>query len=184
MQILKEREAFLSNFEVAEHLNAIKQKYNWTFTQQDELEQNQQNQQQQQQTKRKNRFTECGINLEIITKDILQFIQNSNSNLINEPTIENFKKMMEFLNQFELMKVEKLQIMNQLPRSLVVLYLLIEDCEERFNEEQSQGIIDKIQELFPIEQTYEEDEEEGVEEEDGEGEIAAEGEEEEDVEME
>ena len=65
---------------------------------------------------------------------------------------------MEFLNQFELMKVEKLQIVNSLPRSLVVLYALVEECEDRFGEETSESIIEKINELFPIQEEEEEEE--------------------------
>ncbi|KAI5956347.1 hypothetical protein KGF54_000822 [Candida jiufengensis] len=164
MQILKERDAFLSNFEVSEHLKQIKHKYNWTFSEQDEIEL-----QQQQQHKKKNRFVECGLNLETITKEVLLFITNTNENLLNPITKENFKQLMEFLNTFELMKIEKLQIMNQLPRSLVVLYLLVEDCEERFDEEKCLEIIAKIDELFPVEQDEEQEE---AEEEDEDEEMA------------
>ncbi|KAI5960033.1 hypothetical protein KGF57_001977 [Candida theae] len=185
MQVVKERDAFLSNFEVYEHLKHIKHKYNWTFSPEEELalqqEQQQQQQQQQQQehdhnnsthhqkkhlTKsQKNRFTACGINLEVVTRDVLRFMEKNAE--ITQVDTDNFKQLMSFLNQFELMKVEKLQIVNCLPRSLVVLYLLIEECEERFSVDVCEGIVGRINELFPVE-AEEEDGEEGEVEVDGE----------------
>lgn len=155
MKILTERESFLSNYEVAQHLESMKKKYHWSFPANEDIKHN---------LKRKDKkyYTACGINLEIITRDVLSCLENSASNAIESE--ENFKALMEFLNTFELMKIEKLQIINSLPRSLVVLYAIIEECEERFGEEVSESILAKINELFPIEQ----EEEEEAEEEEGE----------------
>lgn len=145
MKVLTERDSFLSNYEVLQHLQNIKKKYNWSFNSDDEkFLKNKKN---------KHHFTGCGINLEIITRDVLSCLENNDSSLIQSQ--ESFKQLMEFLNQFELMKVEKLQIVNSLPRSLVVLYALVEECEDRFGEETSEKIIEKINELFPIEQEEE-----------------------------
>ncbi|CAX41838.1 DNA-directed RNA polymerase III subunit, putative [Candida dubliniensis CD36] len=145
MKVLTERDSFLSNYEVLQHLQNIKKKYNWSFNPDDEkFLKNKKN---------KHHFTGCGINLEIITRDVLSCLENNDSSLIQSQ--ESFKQLMEFLNQFELMKVEKLQIVNSLPRSLVVLYALVEECEDRFGEETSEKIIEKINELFPIEQEEE-----------------------------
>ncbi|KAK6456928.1 putative DNA-directed RNA polymerase III subunit [Scheffersomyces xylosifermentans] len=152
MKILNERDSFLSNYEVAEHLKDIKKKYNWTFTKEDEEEHNN--------DKRKNRkrFAACGLNLEVITRDILAYVANSSTAVIDSPA--KFQELMVFLNGFDLMKVEKLQIVNSLPRSMVTLYALVEECDQRFDEERSQSIIDKINELFPVEEEEEEEEEE------------------------
>ncbi|EGW31124.1 uncharacterized protein SPAPADRAFT_52295 [Spathaspora passalidarum NRRL Y-27907] len=158
MQILKERDCFLSNYEVAEHLKGLKKKYNWTFSEQDEKESDKPD-------KKNKRFTACGINLEVITKDVLSYIDHSASSAIT--TADHFKQLVKYLNQFELMKVEKLQIVNSLPRSMVTLYALVEECDQRFNEETCQGILDKINELFPLaeeEEEQAEEEEEEVEE--------------------
>lgn len=172
MQILKERDSFLSNFEVYDHLKHIKHKYNWTFSPEEELALQQEQQQHQQldqhskkhHQKQKNRFTACGPELEVVTRDVLQFMENSAE--ITQVDVDGFKQLMLFLNQFELMKVEKLQIVNCLPRSLVVLYLLVEDCEERFSVEVCEEIVGKINELFPKDDDEgEEDEEEEEEEE-------------------
>ncbi|KAI5969755.1 hypothetical protein CANMA_001217 [Candida margitis] len=179
MQIIKARDGFLSNFEVYDHLKKIKHKYNWTFSPEEELalQQEQQEQQQQQDThhkkhnhKQKNRFTACGIDLEVVTRDVLQFMENNAE--ITQVDVDSFKQLMSFLNQLELMKVEKLQIVNCLPRSLVVLYLLVEDCEERFSVDVCEEIVGKINELFPLaeEEEQEEEQEEEDHEVDGEAE--------------
>jgi hypothetical protein len=154
MKILEERDKFLCNFEVAEHLNSIKSKYNWTFKEEENDKK-----------KNKKRFTACGLNLEEITRDLSSYLENNSSSMIT--TQEAFKELMIHLNCLDLMKVEKLQIVNSLPRSMVHLYALVEECDQRFNEETCEGIINKINHLFPIEEQEEEEEEE---EEQGEGE--------------
>ncbi|EDK45837.1 hypothetical protein LELG_04015 [Lodderomyces elongisporus NRRL YB-4239] len=185
MQILQERDSFLSNFEVEQHLKNIKRKYNWSFpgdeTEQDTELQAQQNHQtdaasrngtnNKRNVKQKPRFTECGIDLEIITRDVLLMMKNNSSNINNASatpdnamTNTKFKELMQFLNKYELMKVEKLQIMNSLPRELVILTTLVEECEERFGEEGCEEIIAKIRQLFPVEEEEEEEEEEQQEE--------------------
>lgn len=173
MQIIKERDSFLSNFEVYDHLKHIKQKYSWTFSPEEELalqqDQQQDNYHKKHHQKQKNRFTACGLDLEVATRDVLQFMENNAE--ITQVDVDNFKQLMSFLNQFELMKVEKLQIVNALPRSLVVLYLLVEDCEERFSVEICEDIVGKINELFPLEEGDQEDGEDG---EDGEEEVEGE----------
>mmetsp|Transcript_189 Transcript_189/g.219 ORF Transcript_189/g.219 Transcript_189/m.219 type:complete len:166 (-) Transcript_189:60-557(-) len=146
MKILEERDKFLSNFEVAEHLDSIKSKYNWTFKEEENDKK-----------KNKKRFTACGLNLEEITRDLSSYLENNSSSAIT--TQEGFKDLMIHLNGLELMKVEKLQIVNSLPRSMVHLYALVEECDQRFDEETCEGIINKINDLFPIEQEEEEDEE-------------------------
>ncbi|KAK6874333.1 DNA-directed RNA polymerase III subunit RPC9 [Candida tropicalis] len=165
MKILTERDSFLSNYEVTQHLESLKKKYHWTFEPNEDSKYNHKR-------KDKKYYTACGINLEIITKNVLLCLENNASNVIQSD--ESFKSLMEFLNTFELMKIEKLQIINSLPRSLVVLYAIVEECEERLGEETSESIIAKINELFPIEQEEEEEE----------GEEGEEEEQEEDVEME
>ncbi|KAF8315584.1 hypothetical protein DL93DRAFT_2057041 [Clavulina sp. PMI_390] len=56
----------------------------------------------------------------------------------NEKTII---KLMKILNPYSLTKLEKLQIVNLLPTSLVELYVIIEDLEERFSEGDMEAII-------------------------------------------
>ncbi|ODV78751.1 uncharacterized protein CANTADRAFT_91042 [Suhomyces tanzawaensis NRRL Y-17324] len=152
MKILNERDSFLSNYEVGEFMKDIKKKYNWTFTAEDDEAQA------NDKRKFKKRFTACGLELEVITRDVLSYLSNSASSAID--TQQNFQKLMEFLNGFELMKIEKLQIVNALPRSMVHLYALVEECDLRFDEERCELIIAKINELFPVEEEEEEEEQE------------------------
>ncbi|KAK6199974.1 putative DNA-directed RNA polymerase III subunit [Scheffersomyces amazonensis] len=158
MKILEERQSFLSNYEVEQHLKDIKRKYNWTFNEKDEEEL------QKDKRKNKKRFDACGVNLEVITRDVLAYLRNGPPSIID--TTSNFKELGIFLNQFELMKVEKLQIINTLPRSMVILYSLVEECDQRFSEEICESIIEKIDQLFPLEETEEAEDQDQEEAED------------------
>ncbi|CAI5759791.1 unnamed protein product [Candida verbasci] len=152
MKILSERDSFLSNYEVSQHLKELKQKYHWDFN----GEENNNNHK-----KKHKHFTSCGIDLEVITKDVLANLEVSECAQITNK--DQFKQLMSFLNQFELMKVEKLQIINSLPRSMVVLFTLIEECEERLGIENCETILGKINEMFPIEQEEGEEEDQEME---------------------
>ncbi|QSL65293.1 hypothetical protein MERGE_002602 [Pneumocystis wakefieldiae] len=54
------------------------------------------------------------------------------------------------LEIYSLTKAEKLMIINARPDTLVELYALIEECEERFNLEQLQQILDLIHSKMPL----------------------------------
>ncbi|CAK7900789.1 DNA-directed RNA polymerase III subunit RPC9 [[Candida] anglica] len=149
MKILNPRDKFLSNYEVLSHLQDIKKKNNWTFGPEENDKKFQ-----------KKRFTACGLDLEVITRDLSSYLQSSPCGVIESD--EQFSQLMLFLNTFELEKIEKLQIVNSLPRSMVCLYAVVEECDQRFDEDTCETIIAKINELFPVEG---EDEEEGEEEE-------------------
>lgn len=152
MKILNERDSFLSNFEVGEHLKEIKRKCNWCFTPEDDEEMKSKDKR-----NLKKRFTACGLNLEGLTRDILSYMSKSPTESIE--TKQKFEELVIFLNNFQLMKAEKLQIVNTLPRSMVVLYALVDEFEARFDEETGERIINKIIELYPIEGDDEEEEE-------------------------
>ncbi|KAG7193167.1 uncharacterized protein KQ657_000921 [Scheffersomyces spartinae] len=158
MKVVKPRSEFLSNYEVLRHLKGIQKKNNWVFSDKDKKESN----------KRHRDFG--GVNLEMVVKDSLQYLESSPCGVIG--SIDSFKQLMIFLNQFELMKAEKLQIVNTLPRSMVLLYALVEECDQRFSEAESELIIEKINELYPVEEEAEgeEDGEEAEEAEEVEGE--------------
>lgn len=151
MQILTARDKFLSNYEVLQHLRETLAKYNWTFTPEDEAKSK---------NKHKKRFTACGLELEAVTRDLLSYLGKTPSAAVGSES--DFAALMKHLNTLSLMKVEKLQIVNLLPRSMVHLYALVEECDQRFDEDTCTGIIEKIGELFPVEE--EEAEEEGAEE--------------------
>ncbi|SGZ52419.1 CIC11C00000002867 [Sungouiella intermedia] len=140
MKILAERSAFLLDYEVLQHLEELKVKYNWTFTPEDETKQK----------NRKKRFTAAGLGLEVATRDITLYLSKNAAS--KYPNSESFTALMTFLNQFELMKVEKLQIVNSLPRSMVHLYGLVEECDLRFDENTCESILAKINELVPLDE--------------------------------
>lgn len=64
-------------------------------------------------------------------------------------TAEAVEQLMKFLLDFKLTKAEKLQIVNLLPRTMVEFYLIVEECEDRFSEEEVERILNFINELFP-----------------------------------
>jgi len=62
----------------------------------------------------------------------------------------SLKKLLAGLNGFALTKAEKLQIINLLPRSLVELHLILEECEERFSEEDMVAILKVVKACRPV----------------------------------
>lgn len=149
MKILSEREAFLLDYEVLQHLNGFKEQYNWSFSAEDDAK-----------AKKKKRSTEAGVGLESITRDVTQYLAENATAEIGSP--EAFAEFMAFLNTLDLMKAEKLQIVNSLPRSMVHLYGLVEECDQRFSEETCESIIAKVDSLFPRAEAEEFEEEEEV----------------------
>lgn len=153
MKILCEREGFLSDYEVLQHLTDYKYKYNWSFTPEDD---------ERLKGKRVKRFTGAGLGLEAVTRDILQYLDQRPGGVIVSKLV--FLELMAHLNTLDLMKIEKLQIINSLPRSMVHLYALVEECDQRFDEPTCEALIEKINELCPLaEEEGEEEEEQGEE---------------------
>ncbi|KAJ1984630.1 hypothetical protein H4R34_000533 [Dimargaris verticillata] len=64
-------------------------------------------------------------------------------------TPEVIKQTIKALEPFQLTKAEKLQLINLCPRSLVDIYVLIEECEERFAEDQLEDMLTIIGRLLP-----------------------------------
>lgn len=139
MKVEVAREKLLSNYEVLEHLEAIKKENNWKPS-------------------ADNRKLKKSFNpdLEIITRDILSYLSKSTA---NSQSVESITGCMRDLNKFELEKIEKLQIINSTPYSLVNLYSIVEECDQRFNEVQCQEILDIILEHFPQPEDVEMEEE-------------------------
>lgn len=106
-----------------------------------------------------------GMELEVVTREILQSLSERPCALMDQ---QKLAELMAYLNKFDLVKVEKLQIVNSLPRSAVHLYALVDEFDQRFDDEVCTTLIDKINTLFPLPQEddeEEEQEEEGEEEE-------------------
>ncbi|KAH3685947.1 hypothetical protein WICPIJ_003069 [Wickerhamomyces pijperi] len=150
MKIELEREKLLSNFEVYQHLKQIQKDNNW------DLKTNKDG--------KKDRKVRKAFNpdLEAISRDIVSYLEKSN---IQEQTEENVSNCItDLASKFPLEKIEVLQVINSKPRSFVSLYAVVEECDQRFSEEQSQEILDIVNQYFPSEQG---EEEEGEEEEEG-----------------
>ena len=50
-------------------------------------------------------------------------------------TAEAFNALMQYLSTLRLSKFERLQVVNALPRNVIDFYVLVEECEERFDTE-------------------------------------------------
>ncbi|KAJ1968060.1 hypothetical protein IWQ62_001476 [Dispira parvispora] len=85
-------------------------------------------------------------NVQTIRFEALKYLQDSPCSVQNATAIN---KAITKLNEYKLTKAEKLQIINYKPRSPVDLHTLIEECEERFNEEQMDGIISLVESTLP-----------------------------------
>ncbi|KAI9309536.1 RNA polymerase Rpb4-domain-containing protein [Cunninghamella echinulata] len=92
---------------------------------------------------------------------------------VNSQTTEQINTFLKNISQYSLTLGEKLQILNLRPKSDVEIYLLIEECEERFNEEDLENMLHLIKTDLPHEEDEIEDadmDEEEEEEEDNEDE--------------
>lgn len=153
MKILNEREAFLLDFEVLQHLKDYKEKYNWLFSAEDDAKFK----------GRKKRFTGAGLGLEVMTRDVLLYTELRSAATITSKLV--LLELMTYLNTLDLMKIEKLQIVNSLPRSMVHLYGLVEECDQRFDEATCEALLEKVNELVPLPEEEEAEEEEAEAEE-------------------
>ncbi len=66
---------------------------------------------------------------------------------------------MKQLNHYKLEKVEKLQILNNTPHSAVHLYGIVEECDQRFSEDEIEAILKLVETYFPAPEVEGEEEE-------------------------
>lgn len=128
MKVLTERDKFLSDYEVLQHVQLLNKEI------------------QSYQTEKKKKGHPGGLDLETITNDTINYLNQRPCNSMNEQGITS---LLTHLNTLDLYKVEKLQIVNSLPRSMVHLHALVEECDSRFDSESCNNILEKIEELFP-----------------------------------
>lgn len=126
----------MSNFEVNQHLIEIQAQNNWNT-----------------ESKKKRAFNP---NLEIITRDVTSYLSKSP---VASQTVENITQAMKELSKYELEKIEKLQILNSTPHSLVNLYSIVEECDQRFTEKEIEDILEIVQRHFPLQEEEEQEEE-------------------------
>lgn len=139
MKVEVERDKMLANYEVYEHLVELQKANGWDFTVSDAKKETK---------KRKKRKADGLIDLEIITKDLSKYLCQT-----GQQPLEDTQMVIPFmlaLNKYKLEKAEKLQILNLLPRTMVVLYAIIEDCDQRFSEQECEKMIELVDKNFPV----------------------------------
>ncbi|XP_026465342.1 DNA-directed RNA polymerase III subunit RPC9-like [Ctenocephalides felis] len=121
MEATKVNTAFLSNFEVMEVLKELKLK----------------------DSKRKFMMR----NFATITYETLKFLEDSPCVLQSKENISDFLKAVE---PFNLVKIEKLLMINEPPTTPLQIQLIVEDSEERLSEEDVDKLLDVIANTLPV----------------------------------
>ncbi|CAN6671227.1 DNA-directed RNA polymerase III subunit RPC9 [Trichomonascus vanleenenianus] len=123
MKVEAARDKLLTNFEVLEHVKETHARY-----------------------KSQRRFKEMpSHNLERILSDTISYMAERPAGSTSAPqTAENITAFMKELkaNEIELERAERLQIINSAPNSLPILFNIVEECDQRFSEDQLNAIID------------------------------------------
>lgn len=128
MKILIKRDAFLTNHEVLQHIceEQLQEKHNIDNT---------------------NSKQSINENLRTIQFQLRKYLEELPA---KKQSIKQICDLTEELKKYPLTKAEKLMIINARPDTLVELYTLIEECEDRFNLEQLQQILDRIHDQMPL----------------------------------
>ncbi|KAK0086542.1 hypothetical protein PV325_002990 [Microctonus aethiopoides] len=113
MEVVTERSAFLSNYEVLDMLKSIKE----------------------------NKKQKTRNQLATITYQTIRHLEDTPC---KKQTPEIIKNFMTAIEPFKLTKCEKLTILNLCPKTAVELQLIIEDSEERINEEEIKALLDLV----------------------------------------
>ncbi|KAI9311262.1 HRDC-like protein [Dichotomocladium elegans] len=135
MIIKNARAGLLSNFEVLQLLN--------------------EQQEFQRATQEKDASIEYPENLRTIQFELTEYLNQSPCSTQDEAQVKSF---LDAFSKYDLMLAEKLQILNLRPKSPVELYLLIEECEERFGEQELEEMLQSILDLLPRDDDYVEEE--------------------------
>ena len=121
MEVLEGQEKMLSNYEVLKILRNVKES---------------------------SKNTKLGNkNLATITYETINYLESLKH--YNELRDEHVIDYLEEMKRFNLTKLEKLQILNQRPKSMVELQVLIEENEERFSEEAMDMMLDIVRKTLP-----------------------------------
>lgn len=152
MRVVEVRDAFLSDYEVLQHLSKIERQYGWDAESLAELSD-------KRNLKRRSR-TYNNPTLQKLTRDTLVYLKQSKYTPSEEEeqlapeerkpaplcslNDERFTALVQGLNEFDLFQAEKLQIVNQMPVQIVHLYSIVEECDTRFTEEQIEQILSLV----------------------------------------
>lgn len=85
-------------------------------------------------------------NLATITFELEKYLDESPAAKYDD---RSFVRMLELLQDYDLEKIEKLMIVNAVPRSIVELHVLIEECDARFTQERLEAILQGIGNIVP-----------------------------------
>lgn len=171
MRVIKARDAFFSDYEALQFLSKLQRKHRWDENSLQEMKNFNKNKKGKFQKRPYNHPVLQGIvndtlSYLTISKSIAATQDNEeeeeeNEKEENEETKkkenekqrqspltklndEMFTQLMNKLNNFELYKIEKLQIVNQLPTNMVHLFSIVEECDSRFTEDQINEMIELV----------------------------------------
>jgi hypothetical protein len=126
MEILDSNAALISNWEILHHLQSQKAKRSSDSSQKAKIQQN----------------------LRTLEFEIIQYLKDPAFSKCSKHTKQQISLFLSQFKDIPLKKAEKLQILNMHPESLLDLHLIIEECEERFTEEQLNDMLTSISILF------------------------------------
>lgn len=126
MEILDPNAALISNWEILHHLQSQKAKRFSNTSQKAKAQEN----------------------LRTLEFEIIQYLQDPACSKCSKHSKQQITLFLSQFKDIPLKKAEKLQILNMHPQSLLDLHLIIEECEERFTEEQLNDMLTSISILF------------------------------------
>ncbi|KAG2217906.1 hypothetical protein INT45_008656 [Circinella minor] len=85
-------------------------------------------------------------NLRTVQFELAEYLKETSCGTQDQKQVKEF---MEAMKSYELTMAEKLQLLNLRPRSAVEIYLLIEECEERFSEDQLEEMLETVLSALP-----------------------------------
>lgn len=146
MEIVNKNVALLSNSEVYTLLKETKEKSTIKLIKKKKIDQN-----------NLNFSSNVDKHLPTVVYESLKYLERTPCVNQTQKTVFNFLKGLdEKFKEFNLTKLEKLQILNQRPSSAVELQCLIEDSEERFTIEQMDDLLEFIVKNLPENHEFEE----------------------------
>eukprot|EP00310_Coccolithus_braarudii_P019301 CAMPEP_0183350144 /NCGR_PEP_ID=MMETSP0164_2-20130417/17027_1 /TAXON_ID=221442 /ORGANISM="Coccolithus pelagicus ssp braarudi, Strain PLY182g" /LENGTH=140 /DNA_ID=CAMNT_0025522019 /DNA_START=51 /DNA_END=473 /DNA_ORIENTATION=+ len=80
----------------------------------------------------------------LISEQVLEYLADTGATNLNRVRIEAF---LAAVKPFKLTQVETIVLLNMLPRSLVEIHLVVEECEERLTEDEREMLLDLCEEL-------------------------------------
>ncbi|EIE84852.1 hypothetical protein G6F46_008280 [Rhizopus delemar] len=126
MQIKNARSALISNYEVLKLLE--------------------ESQELQKQIQKNDPSVEYPESLRTVQFELTEYLKETP---VNTQSPEQIADFMQAISHYNLTKAEKLQMLNLRPKSAVEIYLIIEECEERFGEEDLENMLNTILQTIP-----------------------------------